>query len=516
MTLLLTPDGRAEGEADPLIGLRVLGDYVVLKKIGEGGMGSVYVAEDPDIGRIAIKVLVPELSRRGDVLARFIGEARAASQIGNPHIVKFIAKGTLPDGRVYLAMEYLDGSSLQAHLESWKVLALPHALALLVQAVYALTAAHKMGITHRDVKPANMFVAERAGQQLYLSVLDFGVAKFTDDRMIQGVQTHTGAVIGTPQFMSPEQAQGSPLVDHRSDIYALGLIAHLMVTGVMPQWHPDTGRWRDPRDLRPDLPEAWALAILKAIEFHPDDRPRSAREWLAPMIDATEDGEGVVAKYARGYENQADPDEKTRRQVGPPSLIPGALTPAPPQGSMIRTGVGAAPRRRGSLVAGAALLVVVAGSLLAWALTRGDDEQPARGATVATTSSDAGDQRATPIDAGAATSTPVDAAQPLALVADAAPPAADAAPAPRDAGPAPDARPKRRDDGDKPTGMGRLHVVVTPWALVELDGKRLGETPINVEVSAGRHRLRISNDDRNEKRTITIERGKTLLVERKW
>ena len=208
-----------------------IGNYVVRSKLGEGGMGAVYLAEHTRLGRrVAVKVLLPEMARSKDVVARFFNEAKAATDIKNEHIVDVLDFGELPDGASYIVMEWLEGQSLADVLRGG---ALPIARALHVAEGMskALGAAHARGIVHRDLKPDNVFLVTREGDPDFVKVLDFGIAKLTTNA--GDVRTQAGAVMGTPLYMSPEQINGSG-VDQRTDIYAMGIIMYQMLSGALP------------------------------------------------------------------------------------------------------------------------------------------------------------------------------------------------------------------------------------------------------------------------------------------
>ena len=203
---------------------QMVGEYQVEGLLGEGGMGRVYAAIHPLIAkRVAIKVLRPELSDDPSAVERFVREARSVNQIGHPNIVDIFAFGALPDGRHYFVMEWLQGESLRARL-SRGPLSLGEALGVLDAIASALGAAHATGIVHRDLKPDNVFMASNG-----VKLVDFGIAKLLGNE--PGIDhTATGALIGTPSYMSPEQARGE-LVDTRSDLYALGAVAFEVLTG---------------------------------------------------------------------------------------------------------------------------------------------------------------------------------------------------------------------------------------------------------------------------------------------
>src|SRR5262245_13818302 len=211
--------------ADPLIRRQVIGQYVSRKKLGEGGMGAVYVADQPSVGRTAvIKVLHPHFSRDPQMAPRFEIEARAAARLTNPHIVAIYNYGDMGDGTLFLAMEHLAGQNLEQAIRAAGPLSPERAVRIVVQVCDALAEAHRAGVVHRDLKPSNIMLVERGREPDFVKVLDFGIAKLEGEKL-----TATGAIFGTPQYMSPEQLRGeSP--DGRSDLYSLGVILFEMLT----------------------------------------------------------------------------------------------------------------------------------------------------------------------------------------------------------------------------------------------------------------------------------------------
>src|SRR6188474_2504195 len=223
---------------DPFIGREILGgEYLVLEKIGTGGMGSVYKASQPAMNRmVAIKILHPKLANRKDLTSRFRREARAMSQLTHPNTVKVFVYGELEDdGSLYIVMEMLEGKNLNQAVRKDGPIPADRAIPILIQVCGALQEAHELGIVHRDLKPENIFLCKQGGMVDYPKVLDFGLAKVTERQMQPGsiILTQEGMVFGTPEFMSPEQAQGQQL-DARSDIYSLGCILYEMLTGKLP------------------------------------------------------------------------------------------------------------------------------------------------------------------------------------------------------------------------------------------------------------------------------------------
>jgi eukaryotic-like serine/threonine-protein kinase len=222
---------------DPLIGKQVdNGEFVVVDRIGSGGMGSVYKAEQPSMNRmVAIKVLHPRFVTRDDLVARFRREARAMSQLSHPNTARVYKYGAFDDGSVYFVMDYLEGRNLAAEVRENGPMPAERAVRLMVQVCGALEEAHRAGIVHRDLKPENIFLTLQGGTTDFPKVLDFGLAKMSEKQMGNGSMmfTQQGMVFGTPEFMSPEQAQGEP-IDNRSDIYSLALILYELITGKLP------------------------------------------------------------------------------------------------------------------------------------------------------------------------------------------------------------------------------------------------------------------------------------------
>jgi serine/threonine-protein kinase len=260
----------------------MVGEYRVEQIVGEGGMGQVYGAVHPVIGkRAAIKVLLPEICRNHQMVERFVMEARAVNQIGHPNIVDVFAFGQLPDGRQYMVMEWLRGQSLSDRLKRG-LPTIPETCEILIGIAAALDAAHEKGIVHRDLKPHNVFLVDVRGQRPLVKLLDFGLVKLTDageDPRME--RTRAGALLGTPAYMSPEQALGRG-VDTRSDNYALGVVAFEMLTGRVPfiedaamallvahmQQQPPT-----PLSIHPGIPPELDRLVLALLAKDPAHRP---------------------------------------------------------------------------------------------------------------------------------------------------------------------------------------------------------------------------------------------------
>jgi eukaryotic-like serine/threonine-protein kinase len=269
---------------------RVVNNYEIQSLLGEGGMGAVYLARHPVIGRMAaIKVLRAELTGNQDLVTRFINEARAVNALHHPNLIDIIDVGVMPDGTPYLMMEFLAGESLAARLVRQTVLPLDEAVEVASQIAEALSAVHQEKIVHRDLKPENLFLVPDKGtrQGFRVKILDFGIAKLMGDKS-NSPKTQTGTVMGTPAYMSPEQCRGtSDAMDHRSDIYSLGVILFHMVCGRTPFVSEGTGEllamhiYRpvpSPLSIAPHLPQALVSLILKALEKEPRNRFQTMAE----------------------------------------------------------------------------------------------------------------------------------------------------------------------------------------------------------------------------------------------
>ncbi len=225
---------RSASPASDLVGQVVADRYHVVKKLGEGGMGQVYLAEHVKMGRrSAIKVMNPAMVHDPDAVARFNREASNASRITHPNVCAIYDFGETPDGLIYLAMEFIEGEPLTDLLEREGALPVPRATAIFLQTADALQAAHDLGIVHRDLKPDNIMLTSRKGGGETVKVVDFGIAKAVGGDQAGQKVTKTGLVVGTPEFMSPEQLSGDTL-DGRSDLYSLALVFYRMLIGKLP------------------------------------------------------------------------------------------------------------------------------------------------------------------------------------------------------------------------------------------------------------------------------------------
>ncbi|GEM_PF-6360437 len=284
----------ARAATDTMIGREILGQYVLLSKLGEGGMGEVYLADQPAIGRqVAIKVVHAHARERDqDELAeRFRNEAKAAARLQSPHIVSIFNWGELDDGVLFMAMEYLDGLTLREYLQRHAPLTPEDAVDIATQICAALAEAHSSGIVHRDLKPSNIMFVERRGEQpgemvRIAKVLDFGVAK------LEGADiTRSGALFGTPQYMSPEQLR-SKRADGRSDLYSLGVMLYEMLAGELPFDSPTalgfvTAHLHEvPPTLSQGVPRALAEVVEHLMAKDPDERLPDADAVAVELWDA--------------------------------------------------------------------------------------------------------------------------------------------------------------------------------------------------------------------------------------
>jgi hypothetical protein len=280
---------------DSLVGLVFADKYRLTRQIGKGGMGVVYEAEHLTLGkRVAIKLMLEKYAQDGEATARFGREARAASRIGNPHIIDVIDTGTTPDGRPFVVMELLNGMPLSNVIELSGSIPPWRAIQIMRQVLRAVGAAHAKGIIHRDLKPDNIFIVNDGGDQHdFVKLLDFGISKVVDlDEQVAFTKlTTTGVVMGTPLYMAPEQAMGHP-IERYADIYACGVILFEMLAG-RPPFEGQTYAVLVAKlltqappllsSLKPGLPNALVAAVHRALEKEPKDRFQSAEQFLLAL-----------------------------------------------------------------------------------------------------------------------------------------------------------------------------------------------------------------------------------------
>ncbi len=367
-------DGSKLAAADPggdqLLGTVLAERYRIVKLIGQGGMGRVYRATHVNINKqFAIKVLRPEVTALPSTVVRFRQEARAASSIGHENIIQIEDFATLPDGSVYLAMEFLEGEPLDTRMGRTPALPLPEALDIAAQVGRGLYAAHEKGIVHRDLKPANVFLSRKpsvlalAGPSgVVAKILDFGIAKVSGVDATPAL-TQTGAIFGTPLYMSPEQAMGQPL-DHRTDIYSMGVILYEMATGQVP-FKADSavqvlsqhiaGVVVAPSVAAParQIPAALDAVVLKALAKEPGARFATMSELVTALsaVTAPSASRSVSAPVAvaAAVASSTTPPSPLAQSVPP---LAAATTPPAPS----LTSASPSSSKRG-LVIGAVLLI---------------------------------------------------------------------------------------------------------------------------------------------------------------
>jgi eukaryotic-like serine/threonine-protein kinase len=351
------------GTASALVapGAIVAGKYRLDAVIGEGGMGAVWAATHTGLGQaVAIKFISKEFITSSEALRRFDSEAKAAAQLRSRHVVQVFDNGTLEDGTPYIAMELLRGENVHARVHRAGPVPVNEAIEILSQCCKALSRAHAAGIVHRDIKPDNIFLTQTDEEGILVKVLDFGIAKFASSPSDHS-STRTGAVLGTPLYMSPEQARGLKTIDYRTDIYSLGLVAYTMLTGNLAFSSESFG------DLlvqictaplpslcanAPWLPAAMELWFQRACARDPASRFASAQE----LADALRAAAGV---------GRASALPESAVQPMPAGGLAGNVAHAVSIGTasgMSRTGDPSAlpvvPKNRGALVAVSAMLVL--------------------------------------------------------------------------------------------------------------------------------------------------------------
>ena len=366
--------------ADPYVGREIANQFRILEKIGSGGMGSVYKAEQPDMRRfVAVKILHPRYLSRPDLVSRFRREARAMSHLQHPNTAKVYLYGQLDDGACYFVMEHLAGKNLAQTVRSEGPMSPERACAIMSTVCGALAEAHAQGIIHRDLKPENIFLTSVGGITDYPKVLDFGLAKVTEREMRPGslILTQEGMVFGTPEFMSPEQARGEKL-DGRSDIYSLGIILYELLTGKLPfdAQQPMEFIQRHIKD--PPIPlskrapnrqfsPALEAAVDKALAKKPEDRFQTANEMGQALRDAISRPDlpsPMPAQFAQAAPAQEHtPSVVSYRPPAQPSIEASLPTPQPEQGlfsnraALIVLGLGALLAVFGTLALVAAIFL---------------------------------------------------------------------------------------------------------------------------------------------------------------
>ncbi|MBZ0233903.1 MAG: protein kinase, partial [Deltaproteobacteria bacterium] len=421
--------GAVPVQTADIVGREIAGRYRVLTKLGEGGMGAVYRGEQISLKRkVAIKVLRPELSRDPALVRRFNAEAELVARLSHPHTVNIYDFGQDADGSLFIAMEFLEGRSLRQVMTQEGPLPPWRALAIARQIAAALADAHGHGIVHRDLKPDNVMLTERGKDKDVVRVLDFGIAKLRDDdRQTVNAMTRAGDLIGTPQYMAPEQIRGEP-VDGRTDVYALGAMLYEMLTGRLPFEGPTvmailskhlTDTPEPPTVRRPDLglPRELDVLVMTALAKDPAQRqptmerlgedvahlhaqlggagmagPRSAM-MSAPQVVQRADHQtplpmpsgpppGVPRTYPPGAMQPlpvSAPPSSHGPMAGPmPGPVPGPV-PMPPMTTPAAYAMsGASKKSKAPLVIALVVLLAAGGGAAAYFATRSSSRKPVK------------------------------------------------------------------------------------------------------------------------------------------
>jgi eukaryotic-like serine/threonine-protein kinase len=316
---------------ESLVGQRVH-KYDIVRVIGRGGMGMVYEALNTTISkRVAMKFVDAEMARNKDAVARFQREAQAASAVESAHIVEIFDSGTSDQGQPFIVMELLRGEDLGHRIKRCGRLELPEAVHVIAQILRGLHRAHAAGIVHRDLKPDNVFLVDRDDDQNFAKILDFGISKVqrTGDVPVNTL-TRQGTVLGTPFYMSPEQAQAMSDIDGRTDLWSVGAILYECLTGRPPYTGTTYEQviinicMKDAEDVRmhnPAVPEGVAAILTKALSREREHRFSTAREFLDALVSATG---GLISSRRSG-------DDLLNPPTPSPSFVPGK-TPEGPQG----------------------------------------------------------------------------------------------------------------------------------------------------------------------------------------
>jgi serine/threonine-protein kinase len=400
-----------EGHAGLAEGVVLLDKYRVVRELGAGGMSRVLCAQHVALGtKVAIKVLHPHLASLPDAPQRFVREAQAATRIKSEHVAQVIDVGTLPDGTPYMLMEYLEGKDLGRYVKEGKRFDVADAIDYVVQACDALARAHKAGVVHRDVKPSNLFLTTRPDGTPLVKVLDFGISKVVEEAAKENLElTKTTAIMGSALYMSLEQMRSSRTVDHRTDIWALGVTLYELLSGT----HPFTAESfselcvkvsLDPPDPlrrhRPDVPEELAQAIEIAYARNMQERYQTAGRLAEALVPWANEETLARIEAIQRFERASYPDGSVPERQPTPLHLKATDVERPPRIDWLLY----------TAIAGAGL----AGAALLWLAM---DPVPSKGTT--------GDPQ---VDAAAPPASVADASDAVIPVLSALPPADAGAP----------------------------------------------------------------------------------------
>ncbi len=335
-------------DQDPFIGRDILdGQFKIVERIGSGAMGAVYKALQPEMNRmVAVKILHKKYTQRPDLASRFRREARAMSHLTHPNTAKVFVFGQLEDVASYIVMERLEGANLHQTLKAEGPFELARAIRILVQVCGALDEAHAAGIIHRDLKPENIFLCQQPTLRDFPKVLDFGLAKVTEREMRPGsmVITQEGMVFGTPEFMSPEQAEGKTLTP-ASDLYSLAIIFYEMITGALPfEGSSSTDFINAQLRAKPiplnkrvpgkTFPEVLSMFFDRALQKDPADRFVSSREFSSALsaclevVETEGPSSSVLSSPSYDSARESSLDEVVRKEAS-------RHRPAPPAAAAV-------------------------------------------------------------------------------------------------------------------------------------------------------------------------------------
>lgn len=309
---------------------QVAGKYRLVRLLGRGGMGAVWEGVHETLGtRVAVKFIDAEFATSDDLRRRFVNEAQAAARLRSKHVVQVYDQGVGEDGRPFIVMEFLAGEPLDQRLTRLGRLAPKETARIVLHVARALSKAHEGGIVHRDLKPENVFLVRDDEDDTDIAkVVDFGIAKFTDGPGVGSSSTRTGAVLGTPQYMSPEQARGLRTLDHRTDLWSLGVIAYVCMTGTLPFKGEAVGDLlvnictadpAPPSTLSGNLPAGFDAWVRRALSREPASRFQTAAE----LADSFSELCGVEARLGAGSTSAGEWAEPR------PPAVSGAGTAAP-------------------------------------------------------------------------------------------------------------------------------------------------------------------------------------------
>ena len=408
-----------------MIGSKIDGKYLVKNLLGQGGMGSVYEAEHAATGRrCAVKVINSgDLTKDQQVLSRFEREARAAGAIDTQYITQVLDAGIDRESQLpFMAMEFLEGEDLQRLLKRVGPISPDLAARIVAQSCLGLKKAHDAKVVHRDMKPHNLFLAERDADEIVIKLLDFGIAKVKMEQAqtAEGADlTRTGNLLGSPLYVSPEQARGKREIDHRTDIYSIGAVTYQMLCGRTPYEHATalgelilmvcTEPPAPVQDYAPWCPPAFAEIVHKCLRKNPDERYQNADELLKDIKKLLPNGWTIKKEMLVSLADSQRAMQAPRASVSEPppadfadgtygTLGVGAATndASVTTGPMVHSQTQVEPQSKLPMVAVAALVVVLAGGGV-WALTRGNQPPPVTPpATQPTSDNTAGTETSTP------------------------------------------------------------------------------------------------------------------------